>query len=165
MKILIWHVHGSWTTAFVQGRHEYLLPVTPRRDADGLGRARTWDWPASAREVTPEQLREEGVDAVVLQRVRDLELVREWLDREPGRDLPAGDDGRLAVRRPLAPVEHEAGYLVLHPGASVPARAWPAERCAEAVEALSDAGWRVLVTGGPDERALTAAVAGARPLS
>ncbi|TFV61660.1 glycosyltransferase [Geodermatophilus sp. DF01-2] len=89
MKVLLWHVHGSWTTAFVQGRHEYLLPVTPDRGPDGLGRARTWDWPASAREVTPEILREEDVDAVVLQRTRDLELVREWLGREPGRDLPA----------------------------------------------------------------------------
>ncbi|MGY1827496.1 glycosyltransferase [Blastococcus sp. SYSU DS0541] len=89
MKILIWHVHGSWTTAFVQGRHDYLLPVTPGRDGDGLGRARTWDWPASAREVTPAQLREEQPDVVVLQRPRDLELCREWLGREPGRDLPA----------------------------------------------------------------------------
>ncbi|MDK3257062.1 glycosyltransferase [Blastococcus capsensis] len=89
MKILIWHVHGSWTTSFVQGGHDYLLPVTPDRGPDGLGRARTWDWPASAREVTPGQLRDEQVDVVVLQRARDLELVREWLGREPGRDLPA----------------------------------------------------------------------------
>ncbi|MGY1856640.1 glycosyltransferase [Modestobacter sp. SYSU DS0290] len=89
MKVLLWHVHGSWTTAFVQGRHEYLLPVVPDRGPDGLGRARTWDWPASAREVTPEQLRAEQPDVVVLQRPRDLELVREWLGREPGRDLPA----------------------------------------------------------------------------
>ncbi len=93
MRVLLWHVHGSWTTAFVQGRHEYLLPVVDgpggSRSPDGLGRARTWDWPASAREVTPEQLRDEDVDVVVLQRTRDLELVREWLGREPGRDLPA----------------------------------------------------------------------------
>src|SRR5215211_535445 len=75
-------------------------------------------------------------------------------------DLPDGDDGRLAVRRPLPPVTHEPGYVVLHPGASVPARAWPEQRCAEAVEALAAAGYRVLVTGGPGERALTAAVAG-----
>jgi glycosyl transferase family 1 len=89
MKVLVWHVHGSWTTAFVQGPHEYLIPVVPDRGPDGLGRARTWDWPSSAREVTPEQLRDEQVDVVVLQRVRDLELVREWLGREAGRDLPA----------------------------------------------------------------------------
>ncbi|WP_369255569.1 glycosyltransferase family 9 protein [Geodermatophilus amargosae] len=84
------------------------------------------------------------------------------LARAAGFDLPDGDDGRLAVRRPLPETPYEPGYVVLHPGASVPARAWPAERCAEAVEALADAGHRVLVTGGPGERALTAAVAGTR---
>jgi ADP-heptose:LPS heptosyltransferase len=84
------------------------------------------------------------------------------LGRAAGFDLPDGDDGRLAVRRPLPPAEHSPGYVVLHPGASVPARAWPAERCAEAVEALADAGHRVLVTGGPAERELTAFVAGRR---
>ncbi|RBY96391.1 glycosyltransferase family 9 protein [Blastococcus sp. TF02-8] len=91
------------------------------------------------------------------------------LARAAGYELPAGDDGRLAVRRPLPPVDHEPGgpdlspgYIVLHPGASVPARAWPAQRCAEAVEALVDAGHRVLVTGGPAERELTAFVAGTR---
>jgi glycosyltransferase involved in cell wall biosynthesis len=93
VKVLLWHVHGSWTTSFVQGRHEYLLPVVVgpggERSPDGLGRARTWDWPASVWEVTPDQLRDEDVDVVVLQRPRDLELVREWLGREPGRDLPA----------------------------------------------------------------------------
>ncbi|MGY1621420.1 glycosyltransferase family 9 protein [Geodermatophilus sp. SYSU D00965] len=94
------------------------------------------------------------------------------LARAAGFELPPGDDGRLEVRRPLPPVAHEPGhwgpggpepgYIVLHPGASVPARAWPAQRCAEAVEALATAGHRVLVTGGPGERELTAAVAGTR---
>ena len=84
------------------------------------------------------------------------------LARAAGFQLPAGDDGRLSVRRPLPPTAHDPGYVVLHPGASVPARAWPAQRCAEAVEALADAGHRVLVTGGPAERELTALVAGHR---
>ena len=84
------------------------------------------------------------------------------LARAAGFELPPGDHGLLALRRPLPAVGQEPGYVVLHPGASVPARAWPAERCAEAVEALADAGHRVLVTGGPGERALTAAVAGTR---
>ncbi|MGY1631483.1 glycosyltransferase family 9 protein [Geodermatophilus sp. SYSU D01186] len=82
------------------------------------------------------------------------------LARAAGFELPPGDDGRLEVRRPLPPAAHEPGYVVLHPGASVPARAWPAQRCAEAVEALAAAGHRVLVTGGPGERELTAFVAG-----
>ncbi len=89
MRILLWHVHGSWTTAFVQGPHTYLVPVVPDRGPDGRGRARTWDWPASVVEVPPEQLADEPVDAVVVQRPRDLELAAEWLGgRRPGRDLP-----------------------------------------------------------------------------
>lgn len=89
MKILLWHVHGSWATAFVQGGHEYVVPVLPGRGADGVGRARTWQWPASVRECTPAELREEDFDVVVLQRPHELELVREWTGRTAGTDLPA----------------------------------------------------------------------------
>ena len=89
MRILLWHVHGSWTTAFVQGDHEYVVPVTPDRGPDGLGRARTWDWPESVVELPPEQLRNADVDLVVLQRPHELALCEEWTGRAPGRDLPA----------------------------------------------------------------------------
>ncbi|MEV7993620.1 glycosyltransferase [Streptomyces sp. NPDC086077] len=90
MNILLWHVHGSWTTAFVQGPHTYLVPATPDRDADGLGRARTFSWPPSVRELTPAQLRDAEVDLVILQRPHELELAERWLGgRRPGRDLPA----------------------------------------------------------------------------
>ena len=89
MKILLWHVHGSWTTAFVQGRHDYVVPVLPGRGADGVGRARTWDWPSSVRECSPAQLRDEDFDVVILQRPSELQLVRDWLGRAPGMDLPA----------------------------------------------------------------------------
>jgi ADP-heptose:LPS heptosyltransferase len=80
-----------------------------------------------------------------------------------GYRLPPGDDGRLAVRRPLPSVEHltgTPGYLVMHPGASVPAREWPLQHCADAVRALTIAGYRVVVTGSAREQRLTAQVAG-----
>ncbi|HJW64715.1 MAG TPA: glycosyltransferase family 1 protein, partial [Actinomycetes bacterium] len=91
MRVLLWHVHGSWTTAFVQGRHEYLIPVTPDRGADGLGRAQTWSWPASAMEITKEEAAEAEVDVVILQRPQELGgLGQEWLGgRRPGREVPA----------------------------------------------------------------------------
>jgi glycosyltransferase involved in cell wall biosynthesis len=89
MRILLWHVHGSWTTSFVQGEHEYLLPLTPGRDSDGLGRARTWDWPRSVREVPYDELRETDFDVVLLQRPHELELAERWTGRRPGRDVPA----------------------------------------------------------------------------
>jgi ADP-heptose:LPS heptosyltransferase len=77
---------------------------------------------------------------------------------------PLGDDGRLAVRTvPAAPAElvGTGRYLVLHPGARVPARRWSEGRCAEAVRALTAAGHRVLVTGSAAETGLTGRVAGA----
>ena len=81
-----------------------------------------------------------------------------------GYRLPEGDDGRLAVRRdPGAGLpDLEGPYVVVHPGASVPARAWAPERHAALVEALAAEGRRVVVTGGTSERALTARVAGER---
>jgi glycosyltransferase involved in cell wall biosynthesis len=91
VKVLLWHVHGAWTTAFVQGRHQYLIPVTPDRGPDGLGRARTYAWPAAAVEVTSEEAAAADVDVVVLQRPVELHgLAAEWLGgRRPGRDLAA----------------------------------------------------------------------------
>jgi ADP-heptose:LPS heptosyltransferase len=80
-----------------------------------------------------------------------------------GYHLPAGDDGRLRVRAtaPASPIlrEHEP-FVVVHPGASVPARAWAPERNAALVDALVAAGRRVVVTGGPGEHLLTQLVAG-----
>ncbi|MFF7725469.1 glycosyltransferase family 9 protein [Streptomyces sp. NPDC008001] len=78
-----------------------------------------------------------------------------------GFPLPQGDDGRLAVRRPagLGDPVGEDDYVVVHPGAAVPARQWGRERFAAAVRLLQRAGYRTVVTGGPGERELTAAVA------
>ena len=111
MRILLWHVHGSWTTALVQGDHEYLLPVLADRGPDGRGRAQTWDWPPAAREVTAEEGPDLDVDVVLLQRPHELErLAESWLGgRRPGRDLPAvyvehnAPQGRIAeMRHPAA---------------------------------------------------------------
>ncbi|MFL5880842.1 MAG: glycosyltransferase [Actinomycetes bacterium] len=120
MRVLLWHVHGSWTTAFVQGRHEYLIPVTADRGPDGLGRARTWSWPASAVEITREEAAEAEVDMVVLQRPHELEgLAAEWLGgRRPGREVAAvylehnapqgriNEMGHVAADRPELVVVH-----------------------------------------------------------
>jgi hypothetical protein len=110
MRILIWHVHGAWTTSFVHGDHDYLVPVLPDRGPDGRGRARTYDWPEAAMELSPEELAGTEVDVVVLQRPEELGLAERWLGgRRPGRDLPAvyvehnAPQGRIAdMRHPVA---------------------------------------------------------------
>ena len=89
---------------------------------------------------------------------RSLDLVR-----AAGFPLPAGDAGELRVTA-VTPSGLADGAVIVHPGASVPARAWAPERNAELVRALVAAGRRVIVTGGPDERELTAFVAGSDAL-
>ncbi|HLZ38541.1 MAG TPA: glycosyltransferase family 9 protein [Mycobacteriales bacterium] len=79
-----------------------------------------------------------------------------------GLPLPPGDDGRLAVRRPLPDTRALTGadpYVVVHPGASVPARVPTPGRMAEFTAALVDDGCRVVVTGAAGEASLTAEVA------
>ena len=120
MRVLIWHVHGAWTTAFVHGRHEYLVPVVPDRGPEGRGRAQTYDWPASAVEVTPQALATTDVDVVVLQRPEELEgLAERWLGgRRPGRDVPAvyvehnAPQGRIAEMR--HPAADRTDVVVVH---------------------------------------------------
>jgi ADP-heptose:LPS heptosyltransferase len=80
-----------------------------------------------------------------------------------GFELPGDDDGALQVTLPSSGWPNPPGggrYVVVHPGASVTARAWSPARNAELVAALANAGRHVVVTGGPAESELTALVAG-----
>ncbi|MGI5155281.1 glycosyltransferase family 9 protein [Microbispora sp. CA-102843] len=136
--------------------HQSALPTALLLRLAGVPRiaAISDDYPGSLLDVR--HVVDESVDVPEPERMLGLA-------RAAGFDLPPGDDGRLAVRGPLPDVEHltgPPGYVVVHPGTTAPARAWPAERWAEAVEVLLAAGERVVVTGSPGERALTAIVSG-----
>jgi len=110
VRVLLWHVHGSYATALVQGAHEYLFPVLPDRGEDGRGRAQTWEWPERAAELAPDELADADFDVVVCQRPRELdELCEAWTGRRPGRDVGAvylehnAPQGRIAeMRHPAA---------------------------------------------------------------
>jgi glycosyltransferase involved in cell wall biosynthesis len=106
-------------TAFVQGPHEYVVPVLGDRAPDGRGRARTWTWPASVVERSPEELAHEPFDAVLLQRPHELEdLCERWTGRRPGRDLPAVYVEHNAPQGRIADLRHPAAdrrdLLVVH---------------------------------------------------
>jgi ADP-heptose:LPS heptosyltransferase len=88
------------------------------------------------------------------------------LVRAAGCALPDGDDGALRLRAlpalpdDVAEMLGGAPFVAFHPAAAVPARMPTPARSAQMVAALAAAGHRVVVTGGPAERGLTAAVAG-----
>ncbi|MEA2290635.1 MAG: hypothetical protein QOD55_2632 [Solirubrobacteraceae bacterium] len=130
--------------------HQSPLPLALLLRMAGVPRiaATSADYPGSLLDVR------HRIDDDVHEVERSLSLVA-----TVGYALPAGDDGALRVRRPgAAPLG--GGYVVVHPGASVPARAWAPDRNAALVAALAAQGRRVVVTGGPAERDLTARVAG-----
>lgn len=94
--------------------------------------------------------------------------------RETGRLLALTD--ALGLRRagdaldfPLRPGDHERAaallgpgrWVLVHAGAQLPSRRWPAERFAAVADGLAAGGWRVALTGTEGERALVAAVAAA----
>ena len=131
--------------------HQSPLPLALVLRLAGVPKivARSIDYPGSLLDV-----RLTG-DPDVPEAERALEVAR-----AAGFDLPEGDDGRLRVVDPPAtPLDHP--YVVVHPGASAPARTWSPDRWAKAVVALTAAGHRVVVTGGPAEAGLTGHVAGA----
>lgn len=79
-----------------------------------------------------------------------------------GYPLPSDDEPALRLR-PAPPPPARAGvpgYVVLHPGSAAQSRGLPPDLAVELVRTLVKAGHRVVVTGGPDEVALTARVAG-----
>jgi ADP-heptose:LPS heptosyltransferase len=78
-----------------------------------------------------------------------------------GYRLPAGDEGRLAVRATVTDLAPPNPYVAVHPGADAPARSWPAALWQQLVARLTAGGRTVVVTGTPAERALTAGVAAA----
>jgi ADP-heptose:LPS heptosyltransferase len=90
------------------------------------------------------------------------------LAQAAGFRLPPGDPGALAVTRPLPdarPLTGDGRYVVLHPGASVPARHPSAACTAAMIAALAAAGYRVVVTGSAAERDLAGRTLAGHPLA
>ncbi|WP_432544218.1 glycosyltransferase family 9 protein [Kineococcus sp. SYSU DK002] len=153
---LVAQVHaGGYDEAVVfTSFHQSPLPLALLLRMAGVPRiaASSVDYPGSLLDVR--HRREEGPERHEVEAALDLV-------RAAGHDLPAGDDGRLRVRTPAgAGVDLPERFVVVHPGASVPARAPLPEQAAAVVGALRRSGRDVVVTGGPAERDLTAAVAG-----
>jgi ADP-heptose:LPS heptosyltransferase len=133
--------------------HQSPLPMALLLRLAGVSRisAISEDYPGSLLDV-----RHRGVPDDVHEVERALSLVA-----AAGYTLPPNDEGRLAMRvAPRNPLASLRRYVVVHPGATVPARAWDPRANRDLVRALVRSGERVVVTGSAGERALCAAVAG-----
>ncbi|KXK61507.1 haloacid dehalogenase [Micromonospora rosaria] len=131
--------------------HQSALPLALLLRLAGVGRvsAISDDYPGSLLDVR------HRVPTGVPEPERALSLAA-----AAGFPLPPGDQPALRIRPPAAGDGPPRPYLVVHPGSAAGARACPPELAARIVRSLASAGHRVLVTGGPGERDLTARVAG-----
>lgn len=75
-------------------------------------------------------------------------------------DFPLRDTDREAADRLCAPLRGQR-FALLHPGAPLPSRRWPAERFAAVADALAREGLAIVLTGSAAEAGLTRAVAAA----
>ncbi|MGW0803837.1 glycosyltransferase family 9 protein [Nonomuraea sp. NPDC002799] len=161
---LVSRVRGVDEAIILTSFHQSALPLALLLRLAGVGRisAISNDYPGSLLDVR--HVVDESVDVPEAERMLAVA-------RAAGFELPAGDDGTLAVQRPLPDIGAICGhflkagagagkgaYVVVHPGTSAPARTWPAERHRQAVRELAEDGHQVVVTG--TERDLTAYVAG-----
>lgn len=83
----------------------------------------------------------------------DLHEVEQSLEVTAALKLGRPADDRLSLTLPERQRSGlDPGYVVVHPGASVPARSIPARLCEDTLRRLTALGRRVVVTGTGDER-------------
>lgn len=89
LKILIWHIHGSYLNTLARIEHDWYLPVKPGRPEGYGGRGPTFDLPDYMREVPAERVRDLDLDLVIYQTPRNyFEDAHEILS-DKQRQLPA----------------------------------------------------------------------------
>ena len=84
-SILVWPRQLAWTSQFVSGEHDYLVPRDPEQPRQVFDVQRF----PRVREVDIEVLSAAHLDLVVVQHPDELALTTRWLGRRPGIDIPA----------------------------------------------------------------------------
>ncbi len=101
LRILTWHVHGSYLYYLVQSPHSFFLPVKEGRPEGYGGRAGSFPWPSNVQDVPAEEVKNLELDLILFQsRKNYLEdqfeilseqqrsLPRIYLEHDPPREHP-----------------------------------------------------------------------------
>jgi hypothetical protein len=116
LRVLTWHVHGSYLWYQSHVPVTWLLPVTPDRRTGYVGRGKTFDWPDNVVEVPADQVRDTEIDVVLTQHRTNWETDRHDLLGHRARELPRvhveHDPPPRWPNEALHPVQDEATTLV-----------------------------------------------------
>lgn len=146
LRILTWHVHGSYLAYLARIPHRIFLPVTPDRGPGYGGRGASFDWPDTVEEVPADEVHRLDIDCVVFQSQRNWledqfeilspsqrQLPRVFVEHDPPRQSPT--DTRHPVDDPDVLVVHVTPFndlmwdsgrsptAVVHHGVAVPEEA------------------------------------------
>ena len=89
LKILIWHIHGSYLNTLARLDHDWYLPVKPGRPEGYGGRGPTFDLPEYVREVPAERVRDLDLDLVIYQTPKNYTEDADEILSASQRRLPA----------------------------------------------------------------------------
>ncbi len=67
LKILMWHIHGSYLNSMARIDHDWYLPIKPGRPEGYGGRGPTFDLPPYVREVPAGEVRNLDLDLIIYQ--------------------------------------------------------------------------------------------------
>ncbi len=117
MRVLTWHVHGSYLYYLAHAPHDFYVPVKEGRPEGYGGRADGFDWPANLHEVPADRVRDIEFDCVLFQSKRNYlvdqhevlsgaqrRLPRVYLEHDPPREHPT--DTRHVVDDPEVLLVH-----------------------------------------------------------
>lgn len=117
LRILTWHIHGSYLYYLVQSRHQFYLPVKPGRPEGYGGRAGSFPWPDNVHDVPAEEVHNLEFDCVLFQSHKNYledqyeilsasqqQLPRIYLEHDPPRQQPT--DTRHPVDDPNVLLVH-----------------------------------------------------------
>ena len=125
LRVLTWHIHGSYLYYLAHARHDFFVPVKPERPDRYRGLpAGPFAWPENLYEVPAEQVRGLELDCVLTQTRENwledrfelladdqLRLPRVHLEHDPPREHPT--DARHPVDDPDALLVHVTPFNAL----------------------------------------------------
>lgn len=121
LRVLTWHIHGSYLYYLVQAPHQFYLPVMEGRPDGYSGRTESYPWPENVHEVPADEVRNLDLDCVVFQSRKNYledqyEILSEkqrqapriYLEHDPPREHPT--DTRHPVDDPDILLVHVTAF-------------------------------------------------------
>ena len=121
MRVLTWHVHGSYLYYLAQAPHDFYVPVKSGRPEGYGGRAPGFPWPDNLHEIPADQVAGLPLDCVLFQSRRNYvedqfevlsepqrQLPRLYLEHDPPREHPT--DTRHVVDDPAVLLVHVTSF-------------------------------------------------------